>query len=95
MNILVGRVQVAVPQAVEDHELVFAHLGQHGPHSVPESVLAHAGDADSLEGRSDLLLQHQGQVERFAPFRTVERHLPREFLSLRVLPLHDRGSVSV
>jgi hypothetical protein len=28
-------VQVAVTQVVADHELVFANLGQHGPHRVP------------------------------------------------------------
>ena len=34
-------------------------------HRVPKGVPAYAGDADPLEGRLDLLLQHRSQVERF------------------------------
>src|SRR5580693_4571549 len=40
---------------------------------VPKSVPAHAGDADLLEGRLDLLLQHRSQVERFAALQSFRR----------------------
>src|SRR5208282_2167438 len=65
--------QIAVTQVVADHQLVFAHLCQHGSHGVPKSVPAHAGDADLLEGRLDLLLQHRSQVERLASPQSFRR----------------------
>ena len=64
-------------EVVADHQLVFSHLCQHGSHRVPKSVPAHAGDADPLEGRLDLLLQHRSQVERFLSLQTVPA-IPRE-----------------
>ena len=66
LKILVGDMQIAVAQVVADHELVFAHLRQHGSHRVPKCVPAHTRDSDPPERRLDLLLQHRSQVERFA-----------------------------
>jgi len=37
LKIPVGYVQIAVTQVVADHELVFAHVRQHGPDRVPKS----------------------------------------------------------
>src|ERR1700723_3337241 len=35
---LLDHVQIAVTQVVADHQLVFAHLRQHGSHRVPKGV---------------------------------------------------------
>ena len=61
LEILVGYVQIAVTQVIADHQLVFAHLCQHGSHRVPKGVSPYAGDADPLEGWLNLLLQHRSQ----------------------------------
>src|SRR5581483_2728928 len=58
LQVLVRDMKVAVPQVVADRELMFAHLRQHSSNRVPKSVPAHACDADLLERRLDLLLEH-------------------------------------
>ena len=65
--------QIGVAQVVPDHELVFAHLCEHGSHRVPECVPAHTLDTDLLERRLDLLLQHRSQVEWFAALEPFGR----------------------
>jgi hypothetical protein len=68
LEILVGHVQIAVTQVIADHQLVFAHLCQHGSHRVPKRVPAYAGDADPRHVTPKL-----GTAERQTALRCLRR----------------------
>ena len=56
LQILVGHIQMTVPQVIPNGELMFAHLRQHRSHGVTEGVPAYARDPDLGKRRLYLAL---------------------------------------